>query len=172
MARKRSKSKKNRKGFIAIPFTAQLALSTLASLTVLDAAVLSATWGEDIFIISVDSYWSLRDLTPGEGPIIVGFAHGDLSVGEIAENLNAEVTDPDDIIARERARRPVRKAGQFTGLLANEALNDGKKLRTRLKFSVGEGHNLAFWARNDSGATLTTGAILNLSGTLYGRWQR
>ncbi len=160
-----------RKNFVAIPFAAGLTLSTLADGVVLAGAALAA-FGEDIFIVSMDLLWTLRGGTAGEGPIIVGVAHGDLTVTEIKEALEAELTDPDDIIAKERARRPVRRVGVFPGLATNESLEDGKKIRQKVKFSVGDTHTLNLFAQNNSGGALTGGQICNISGTIYGRWQR
>ncbi len=168
---RRRRSGGRRKNFIAIPFTTGLALSTLADGVVLQAAVVSP--GEDLFIISVDASWVLRDLTAGEGPIRVGFSHGDLTVSEVKEALEAEVSDPDDIIARERARRPVRQVGMFHGLAADDSLNNGVNIRTKVKFSVGDGHTFDLFAQNRSGvANLATGANLICDGVIYGRWQR
>ncbi len=163
--------KKRSRGFQPIQFDEQVALATLADDTVLSDPLF--TFGEDMFLISVDAIWQLRNLTAGEGPIIVGWSHGDLSVAEILEALEANLTDPDDIIAKERSRRPVRKAGAFDGLGGDLVLNDGKPIRTKLRFSVGDAHALRFWALNRSATTnLTTGSVLRVSGTLYGRWQR
>jgi len=147
-----------------------MALSTLADDTVLQDTVI--TFGEDFYCVSVDVQFALEGFTAGEGPIFVGWSHGDLSAIEVEEALDANVSDPDDIIANEHSRRPVRKTGVFMGLNTNEALWDGKPIRTTLKFSVGDGHNLNIWAYNKSGATLTTGAQVRMLGTLYGRWQR
>ncbi len=173
MTRKKNnrRNAKNRRNFVAIPFTAQITLSTLASVTAILTTTI-ATLAEDLFIISVDALWSLRDLTPGEGPIEVGFAHDDLTVAEVQEALNAELVDPDDIITRERARRPVRRVGIFSGLGESETLNDGRVLRQAIKFMIGDGHTLNCYALNRSGATLTTGAIVHINGTIFGRWQR
>lgn len=169
---KYKKYKTNRKGFVAIPFSTQLSLSTLADDTVLSSSLFISAFGEDIFIISVDAHWALR-ITANELPVEVGFAHGDLTDIEIKENTEAELTDPDDIIAKERARRPVRRVGVFSvGGVTDMVLNDGVKIRTPIKFSVGNDHVLNFWAKNISGATLTTGAFVELNGTLFGRWQR
>ncbi len=169
----RPKRGRNRRGFVAIPFSGSISLSTLTNGTVVESDLFSATLGEDLYCISIDGLWSIRDLTPGEVPIHVGYSHDDLAVGEIAEALDAELTDPDDIIARERARRPVRACGVFArGVVADMEINDGKMLRTPLRFSAGDGHNVAMWARNRSGATLTTGAVVTCDGVLYGRWQR
>ncbi len=108
-----NRKRKRDRNFVAIPYTAQLALSTLGDGTVLASGTFSANFGEDIFIVSIDGNWAIAVLTAGEVPIEVGYAHSDLSVSEIKEALEAELTDPDDIIAKEHARRPVRRAGQF-----------------------------------------------------------
>ncbi len=170
MARKR-RGRRSRRGFVAIPFNAEVSLSTLSN-NVAIAAGVSGTFGEDLYILSVDCTWSLRDQVATEGPLEVGFHHGDLSVTELNEALDASVTDPDDIIQRERARRPVRKVGAFNGLVANETLNDGKMIRTRIKFSVGDGHAFAFYVMNRSNAVKTGDAGVEVEGVIYGRWQR
>ncbi len=170
---RKKRTGKNRQGFVAIPFNSSIALSTLANNTVLSTALFGSAFGEDIFIISIDSTWHIDALTDGQGPIDVGFAHSDLTVDEVSEALSAELTDPDDIIQKERARRPVRRSGIFHGKVGgNESLNDGKPIRTKMKFSVGDGHQINFWQQNLSGATLTTGATVRVSGTIFGRWQR
>ncbi len=139
---------------------------------VVEDDLLGNPFGEDIFVISIDGQWAMLDHTGGEGPIEVGFSHGDLSTTEIAECLVAELTDPDDIIQKERSRRPVRRAGTFHGLQAVETLNDGKPIRTQMKISIGNGHDVGIWAANRDAATLTTGTVIVCDGTLYGRWQR
>ncbi len=161
------------KNFVAIPFNFQMGLATLADGTVILQAMLASTFGEDIYLVSLDWGASIRDLTAGETPISFGLAHGDLSLTEVAEALDAEVTNPDDIIAKERARRPVRRLGVFgESLLTGMTVNDGILKRSKILFSVGNGFDLNWWARNQSGGTLTTGAIIEVNGTLYGRWQR
>ncbi len=171
MTKKKRRRGVNRKGFVAIPFETAVNLVTLANDTVLFASLLAA-FGEDIYIISIDAYWNLRNITTAEGPLQVGFSHGDLTVSEVSEALSAELTDPDDIIAKERSRRPVRRAGQFPSVSIDEVLNDGKPIRTKIKFSVGDGHVINGYIKNRSGAALTTGANLGITGTIYGRWQR
>ncbi len=172
MTKKKTKSRRRDRNFVAIPFANSLALSTLADEAVISAELMAA-FGEDIFLISADFIFSLRGNAGGEMPIVVGIAHGDLSTTEVSEALSAEVTDPDDIIAKERARRPVRRIGTFAqGALTDQTLNNGVPIRQRILFSVGDGHTLDFWAANRSGAALTTGAIIEVQGTLFGRWQR
>ena len=150
-----------------------MALQTLTNDTTLSTALFASDFGEDIYIISLDANYSIHTLTAGQVPIVVGWAHGDLTNAEISEAVTAEQTDPDDIIAREKARRPVRTVGVFAeGGTADMSLNDGVQLRTKIKFSVGDGHGLNFWVFNRSDNTLTTGAVVSAFGTLYGRWQR
>ncbi len=172
MANKSNRRRGRRSGFVAIPFQAVLNLGTLNTDLVLAADALGNALGEDLFVISIACDTALRGLTAGEGPITIGFAHSDLSVTEIAEALVAEVSDPDDIIAKERARRPVRRHGTFSGLATEEALDNGQTKKTTMKFSIGDGHNISCWAQNRSGANLTTGGSVVFDGTIFGRWQR
>ncbi len=167
MATKRRRKSRN---FVAIPFDQQLALATLNDNIVLSASTIGVLT-EDLFVISVDATWSLRGHTATEGPIEVGFAHGDLTDTEIAEALDASVLDPSDIIAGERARRPVRRSGKFSGLSTEEVLANGEQIRTKCKFTIGSGKNFDLWASNRSGANLTTGTIVEVQGTIYGRWR-
>ncbi len=172
MAKRRSGHRSRRRGFQAIQFETTLTLSTLTDNTVISASMLGAELSEDYFWIGLDASWSLFGGTVGEGPIQVGVAHNDLSVTEIAEALTVEITDPSDIIARERSRRPVRKVGAFPGLATNETINDGDQIRTRTKFMLGDGHGPAVYAVNRSNATLTGGQVVEVEGTLFGRWVR
>ncbi len=169
MARKRRSNR--RKNFVALPFNTTVVLDTLANGAVI-AADLLASLSEDLYVISVDGTWAMLGHTAGEGPIHVGYAHGDLSVTEIGENLTADLSNPDDIIQKERSRRPVRRAGSFPGLSTEEVLNNGVPLRTTIKFTIGDGNSFDIWAQNVSGATLTTGCTVRLDGTVYGRWLR
>ena len=166
------RTRKRDKNFVAIPFSNTLTLGALTMNTVLVGNLFGAVFGEDIYIISVDWNSAAQNHTAGEGAFELGFSHSDLSVAEVAEALDAELTDPDDIIAKEHSRRPVRRAGLYAGLLAEESLNQGVNKRTKIKFSVGDGHNLNLFSRNRSGATFTTGTLIRTQGTLYGRWQR
>ncbi len=161
-----------RKNFVAIPFFAELPLLTLLDDAVLKVSMLTSNFGEDIFCISADILAVIKDNTAGEVPLILGVAHGDLTNGEILEFLDAELTDPDDLIVKEQSRRPVRRIAVFSTTGVDLELNDGKPIRQVMKFSVGDGHNVALFICNRSGSTLTTGTILKISGMLYGRWQR
>ncbi len=166
----RTRRRRRSRNFVAIPFDATLALATLADATVLEGPVV--TFGEDIYIMSIDCTWAWHTHTTGEGPYNVGWAHGDLTVTEVAEALNAEVTDPDDIIAAERARRPVRRAGAFSGVGTEEVLNNNVPIRTKCKFVVGNDHSISIWVQNRSGGPTTTGTQVIITGVIYGRWIR
>ncbi len=159
-----------RKNFVAIPVNQSITLDTLLNSTVIKAS-LSGVPTEDLFVISSDLSITVRSLTAGEGPLEVGLAHSDLSVTEILENLDVSFLNPDNIIAKEQARRPVRRIGVLNGLTSEESLNHGNQTRTPIKFSIGE-VGLDCWVVNRSGATLTTGAIVQFFGTLYCKWQR
>ncbi len=159
-----------RKNFVAIPFDVAITLGTLANETVVKQTIFASALTRGLFCISADIGWSLDDFTANEGPVFVGVAHDDLTVLEIFEALNAELSDPSDIIQRERARRPVRRSGYFPGLNVREVINDGAPLRTTMKFSVHDESNLALYALNKSGAAFTTGAFVKATGVLFARW--
>ena len=138
-----SKKRTSRRGknFQAIPVDVSVALSTLGNGTVIAANLLAAL-AENYYAISADLQWTIHDLTATEVPIEVGVSHGDLSVTEVGECLDVSFTDPGDIIARERARRPVRRAGVFSGNDSNQSLSDGNPIRSTIKFMVNEGKSL------------------------------
>ncbi len=170
-AKRTSRKRRYPKGFVAIPVNVSLALAALASDTILSADLL-ASLVEDLYISSIKGYWSLIGATPTEGPLNMGFAHGDYTVNEIEEKLDANVSDPDDKIAVERSRRLVRSAGIFPVITANEVLHGGIPVSTTMKFVVGDGKAVSFWVYNRSGAVLTTGATIGFIGTVFGRWLR
>lgn len=163
------RSSKRRSRLAVINVNENIALATLA-----DGAAISVDtdpFGREFFCISADLYWMLDGGTSGQGPIVVGIAHNDYTDVEIAENLNQTgMEDPGDKIAQEQGRRLVRRSGQFANGVDNEVLNDGNVKRTKAGFVITDGFSLAFFAQNKSGATLTTGASVKVSGKLYGRW--
>ncbi len=173
--------RKRDRNFVAIPFSASLALLTLADGASLSTDITSSTFGEDLFAISVDLSAYIQALTAGEGdPMTVFVAHSDYSEAEIVENLDVSFVNPDDKVGQEQSRRLVRKVGvmrpeggagthtemQMIGRFGSRIVRQG------LKFSIGNGFSLGAGVRNRSGSNLTTGSILRVDGTLYGRWQR
>ncbi len=167
-----AKHRKRDAAFAVLPYNTSQALSTLGDNTAL-VTNMTATLVEPLHVISLDITEAIRDLTPGEGPIEVGVSHGDYSVTEIVEALNAgqSITGRNvDMIEKEQARRLVRLFGKFDGTEESEVLNDGKPIRVKLGWTIGTGKTLNVFAVNRSGATLTTGAVVEVSGKIYGRW--
>ncbi len=169
MAKHRKRRGRGSKNFVAIPVTAAITLGTLANNTVVKGSLLG-TLLEDLYVISADLIWTIRSLTVGEGPIEVGVVHSDYTVTEILENLDVTLLGPGTKIEQERSRRLVRRIGMFNGLGSEEVLNDGQVIRTKMRFTCQDGKDLDAWVRNSSGATLITGAIVQVHGTVYGRW--
>ncbi len=160
MARKRS-------GVRPAHISESLPLLTLANLDVL-GEVLPDTVDKPTFILSIDATWSLNGLTGGEGPILVGWAHADYSDAEVEEWIeNQGAWGTSDLVQQEVAKRKIRTAGEFSGVAGDEVLNDGKFIRTRMKFMLNAGQTMRFWAYNRSGAALTTGASLLVEGTAW-----
>ncbi|MFQ0997904.1 hypothetical protein [Gilliamella sp. CG33] len=166
---KKGKGRGRRSRFQVVRVNTNLALLTLADTIVLSADITAIT--QSAYMISADLTWAVRGLTAGEGPIEVGLASADLTDVEIAEALDASPVNESDIIARERTRRPVRHVGVFAGVLTEETLNDGKKIRSKVKMAMGEGTDLEMYARNESGANLTTGAVIEVAGKVYLNWR-
>lgn len=153
---------------IPLRVNASLALGALASADVINGALFTNNFDNEIFAISGDLQASLEGLTAGEGPIEIGISN-DYTAAETEEALEATSEFTRDPIQQERARRQVRSIGTFNGLSTEETLNDGKPMRKRFKFVVGDGYNMKMWAYNRSGATLTTGATVRLSGMIYAK---
>lgn len=160
--------RRRRRPLVVLPVNTSLTVGTLASETVVmsDAIGISS----DFYAISADLTWSMRDHTGGEGPIAVGLTCNNYSVTEVKEKLNAAPTGPSDFVAAEKARRKVRFVADFPGLNTEETLNDGKPIRTKLKINLGGNNDIACFAFNKSGASLTTGTIIRAEGQIYGRW--
>ncbi len=157
--------------FQALPVSDANALGTLADNTILRSGLTSLT--DDFWVQSADLAWAIDGLVVGEGPILVGLAHGDLSITEIKEAIQASPTNRGDIVAREQARRPVRRIGMFNPQTTGGSLqlNHGEKVRTVVKMYLAEGIELNAWAFNLSGSVLTTGAVIRTEGVLFGEWR-
>ncbi len=169
--RKRKQYKGNQEW---IPFQQSLALLTLGDNIVLGTAILGAAFTRRFRVISVKANWLIRDLTAGEGPITCGYSHGDYTAAEIAEANDVALITSGDKIGREQASRLVRKVGSFRGFEAMEELvgnMGGEFIKTRLNWPIEEDFGFEFWAQNRSGAALTTGAILEITGEIYGKWE-
>lgn len=160
-------ARKGKSGVRPVQIDEQLALATLANETVL-GALITGSPSDTTFLVSADLTWGLRGLTAGQGPIECGLAHGDYSDAEVQQCLEAAGSwDLSDKVTQEQARRIVRRVGSFNGLNTEEVLNDGKPIRTRLRFNLEPAEQLKFWAFNQSGAALSTGGVLEVQGTIW-----
>ncbi len=168
MARRRRRSRRTR-GFVTLPFSTTIAMSTANSgIVVLQNAI--ASLGESFYAISADIAVASRGHTQGEGPLQVGMSHGDLTVTEIKEAIESDLSDPNDIIQKERSRRPVRTVGYLRQDVDPALIGDGQLQRLKMKMKLGDGNAINVWASNRSGAQLTTGTIVHIDGLIYGRW--
>ncbi len=152
----------------AVRIRPELSLLTLASDTVLTVA-LTGAGTTDYRMMSVDLTYSLKNLTAGEGPIMVGLAHSDYTVAEIKEYIDSVASISQGLkIEQERSRRLIRIVGTFvTEAQAN--LNHGEPIKTRLNWLMAEGGGNAVnaFVFNMGTAPLTTGSFLNLIGTCW-----
>ncbi len=149
--------------------SAALTLGALADNTVVIVDVSGSDFDREMFLLSAKITSSLRNLTAGEGPIHVGFAHSDYTAAEINEWFNANNFLSADKVEQEQGRRLCRDIGVFNGLSTEESLADGRPMSTKLRFLAQEGANLTYWARNSSGATLTTGGIIEFNGKIFAK---
>ncbi len=150
-----------------------MALSTLADNSVLKTAI-QAAFTRRFRVAYLKGTWIIRGGTSTEGPLVVGLAHSDYTIAEIQEATDVSVISSSEKIANERRRRLVRKVGAFKMFESNEQLQGDRgseKVFTRLNWPIEEDFSLDLWAQNRSGATLTTGAILEFDGQLVGNWQ-
>ncbi len=172
MAKKRPR--RGRKGRLAVlPVNGAQLLGTLADGGLLKIALLGGNLLEDLFIISADLTITIRDLTPGQGPIMIGFAHSDYGTSEIVETLGVAVLGPQQKIEQERANRLVRRWGVFDGQVSEDkiAAADGGPRRYKIRWTQQDGADLNAWAWNNSGAALsTTDPTVEIDGFVYGKW--
>ncbi len=174
---KHARRRRRRRNFVALPFRTLITIGTLGAATVISTGTLSGNFTEDFQCISVDSKWSISGLVnvDGDGPITVGFAHNDYTVAEIAAALEVNLLGPGNKTEQEIASRLVRDIGVFAdgveGGVTWDKLNDGKAIRTRLNWLISSGKELDVFAFNEGADAMTTGAIVNVSGKLYGYWR-
>ncbi len=176
MAPKRNTRKRARdQKFVAISVEAEVPLSTLTENNAVIADIFSGVLTEDLYMISADLTWELEGtLTALEGPIGFGLAHGDFSANEIEAYINLAITGPFDKVQNELNSRGryIRRVGRFGKLdvSANQSqFNNGLPKRTSLKWINESGQNLSMWVENQ-GAGATTGRVVSITGTIYGRW--
>ncbi len=99
-----------------------------------------------------------------DGPLLIGVAHGDYTLDEIEEFIEAVTSiDFGDKIAAERSRRLMRTLGTLSAMQISFPGHGGLK-KIKLNWTLGEASTLLVWAYNLGGSDLTTGSQLEISG--------
>ncbi len=148
-----------------VRITPELALGTLAS----DTAITAALTGNSTVpyrVISIESTWNMIGGTGVDGPVTLGYAHSDYTVTEIKEALEAGASiDPGNKIANEQSNRLIRIVGSVDA--AQNRLNDGRPIKTRLNWAISIGQAVNMFAFNEEAAALSTGAVVHLAGKMW-----
>ncbi len=167
-----ARRRRRRASLQPLKFTVDLALVALASGAAISVATIDSL-EQDFDIVSTHMTLSIRNHTAGEGSIDVGLSEQGYTNAEIVEALDASPLSQYGT-AWERSNRKVRLYGTFAGLDTEEVLNDGESVAKRM-FIKGFAHSTfavaRVWARNTSGSVLTTGTVLHIQGTHWGRWK-
>ncbi len=156
--------KRSNKGLLAGRVDEAISVGALAANDVIKSDWID-TPDDSRWMIQLKATWQAAGFTEGEGPLVVGVAHGDYTAAEIEEWL--EVTgswNSTDKIAGEQARRKIRQVGTFPLAVEGENLNDGKEMTTRLGFRLEAGEVLTTWAFNKSIGAITTGGNIKVVG--------
>jgi len=164
----RRRRRRSNRNFVALPFSVSLDTTTLANDAVVSVP-LQANFTEDFRCVSIHALWASAAGTAAEGPLVAGYAHSDYTVTEIAENQNVVLLGPASKSESERAGRLVRRVVQFLGI-GGEILNDGKTVKTKLNWMISDAKAITMWVQNRSGAALTNGPVIEITGTMFGRW--
>ncbi len=147
-----------------------LAVGALAAVTATTAnSRADASRLQGFRILRTEYYGSIKNLTEGEGPLLLGLTH-DLSNAEIAETFLGDPQRTHDPVETEKAGRPV------WGLesLAIDVNGQGKMVFqgvAKIGWSVPEGTALKWFIMNmNQSAAMTTGATLVLFAKHFGVW--
>lgn len=162
-------AKKGRRKFrryIRGVFNHDFALGAFAGETLIGSLLPDAVT-ETTFCTSVRATWSLGDFPAGDndGPILVGWAHGDYSDAEVESWLEATSTwEVGNLIAQELMRRKIKIVGTFPvqsaqNTTAVNVMNDGRPVKTKLNWMLQTGQILRAWAFNEGTGTITSGTI-------------
>ncbi len=149
-----------------VKVTPQFALGTLATQIVLTAPLVG-TSDAQYRLVSASASWSLRSFTPGEGAITVGYAHNDYTITEIKEYLESATSiSPGNKVLQEQANRWIRVVGTFKAE-ANNVLNEGLPVKTRLNWAIQIGSAVNVFAYNENSSALTTGSVIDMVGKIW-----
>ncbi len=142
----------------------QTALGTLSAAALL-RDLFDETVDERCLLSSIVATYSFGEGAGNQGPIRVGLAHSDYTAAEISEYIdNTGSWSEGNKISQEISKRLVREIGVFTGETPEGSLNDGKPIKTRLNWILGEDQGLQSWYINEDTSVLTTGLIMHIDG--------
>ncbi len=158
----KGRGRKPRGRYVRARIASTLTIGALATKDVISAAILNNAVDPNR-ISSVDATYVLDGLTAGEGPIEIYLADADYTDSEIEEAIEAAAAyDIGNLVAQEQARRKVRHIGTVSA--EEPRLNDGRSVKTKLNWSIAIGNSIEVAAYNASAGTLTTGAVLTVTG--------
>ncbi len=167
MARKKGQ---RRQSLQPLKFGFEMSLTTLAS----NAGQLASTIAaleQDFDIVSTHLLIAMRDHTANEGPLEFGLAERNYSTAEIIEALDASPLSQYGT-AWERSKRKVRSYGMLSGAEGDETPNDGLVIKRRMFLRAASGQVPAnMFVINRDSAALTTGTVIEVTGTHWGRWK-
>ncbi len=169
MARKGTRSKFSRyvKGNIAI----DLAPGTLNPLDV--STVNTQSVDTNMRVSSVTCTYTMQggdtSAGAGQGPLRVGWAHGDYSADEIEGFLEEGTSWAEgDLVAREIRGRLIRVVGVFgiddSSGGGAKSLNDGKPITTKLNWFIEDAETIQFFVYNAGSGALVTGIEIYAEG--------
>ncbi len=142
-------------------------LSTLASVTAIRSTLIAAPVGSSYRVVSVKATWSVVPFTAGDGPLILGISHGDYTITQIKEFIEATGSiDLGDKQQQEKANRLIRIVGTVSSV-SDSTLNDGRPIKTKLNWKMTQGKALSFFVYNDGAGALTTGSFNKVNGTAW-----
>ncbi len=147
---------------------ATITLSTLAAKDLLAAAMIGVSTS-DYRIVSTDLTWGLNNLTEGDGPILVGLAHGDYNDAEVEEAIEVANINQATKTEQEQANRLVRDVAILgaQGAGTQFVANGGEPIKTRLNWRINTGKSVSMWAYNLDTAAMQTGAIVTATGHVW-----
>ncbi len=160
-------------GFHPVSLDQSLVLGTLPDNSATIGNLTPDVVDDRYYCISMDITCSLRDLTVGEGPINCGVMHGGMTGPELEEWIeHASMFARGNIAAQEITSRGrfIRRIGTFSGETSHEVLAHGVVQRIPLGFPIEVLGTITAWVYNNSGAVLTTGAEVEYTGRLYGKY--
>ncbi len=162
-------------GIQILPEVIRAALTTLGADTSLS---LNTSYGSAMtkaFLIKQVRYaLALSGLTAGEGPILIGFARGGLSVAEITSALATALVNPEDASNMGAFAMASTIFWETLRLISDHdevsPLNETISIGGRKGIPVQEGEGIQLFAFNPTGAALTTGAAVVGAFNLIGVW--